>query len=111
MKKMIPFISPVVCGLFGGLFIECTLCVCGIVVSPFSDTEEASFLAFLCITSFLLALLVIGMMIVNIVYLINQNNMQAIKRILIAQIVVGAVLFFVAWRFSKPVVEALYHLF
>ena len=37
-EKMIPFISPIVFGLLGGLFIECVLCAFSLVLSPFADT-------------------------------------------------------------------------
>lgn len=111
MKKIIPFISPIVFGLLGWLLIECVLCAFSIAVSPFADTGEASFLAFLCIISFLLALFLVIMVVVNIVYLTNQNNRHIKKITIIAEILAGILLFIISWNLSEVVVKGLYNLF
>ena len=111
MKKIIPFISPIVFGLLGGLLIECVLCAFSIVVSPFADTEETSFFAFLCIISFLLALFLVITVVVNIVYLTNQNNKHIKKITIIAEILAGILLFIISWNLSESVVKGLYNLF
>lgn len=47
MKKIIPFIFPLITGLFGGWFIECFLCVASITMSPFGDLDQFNFFSFL----------------------------------------------------------------
>lgn len=111
MKKMIPFISPIVLGLLGGLFIECVLCAFSLVLSPFADTEEASFYTALCIISFLLALFIIMVAIINIVYLINQNDRHNINITIFLEILVSILLFFISWNFSDYILKELYNLF
>ena len=97
MKKIIPFIAPIVFGLFGGLFVECIMIVLSIMTSPFANHEESTFLFFAFFISIISAILAIAIMIVNVVYLINLDNKNKTKKIIIVQICIGIVLLFLFW--------------
>ncbi len=105
MKKIIPVISPIIVGLFGGLLVECGLCALSIMMSPFSDSAQIPALKFLVLIALLSALFIVPMVIVNIAYLINLNDSKRAKRIAILEALAALVLFFVSWIFSEPILE------
>ncbi len=111
VKKMIPFISPFVFGLFGGLFVECVVGISSMVMSPFAELEKMSFLVFLCITSVFSAIVLIVMVIANMSYLMNLNTECKIRIAVIAETLIGLILFFFSWNLWNSVVGELYHLF
>ena len=74
MKKIIPFIFPLITGLFGGWFIECFLCVASITMSPFGDLDQFNFFLFCGIVSLVSLLIIIVATIVNISFFIEQQE-------------------------------------
>ena len=74
MKKIIPFIFPLITGLFGGWFIECFLCVASITMSPFGDLDQFNFFLFCGIVSLVSLLIIIVATIVNISFFIELSN-------------------------------------
>ena len=111
VKKMIPFISPFVFGLFGGLLVECVVEISSMVMSPFADLEKMSFLVFLCITSVFTAIVLIVMVIANMSYLMNLNTECKIRIAVIAETLVGILLFFLSWKLWNSVIGELYYMF
>ena len=111
MKKMIPVFSPVIVGLFGGLFVECAMRILSVVVSPFSDSAQIPVLNFLVLIALLSALFVALMVIANVAYLINLNNNKRAKRIIVLEAVVALALFFVSWSFSGYMIDGVSNLF
>ena len=111
IKKIIPFISPFVFGLFGGLLVECVVGISSIVMSPFSNLDEAPFLVFFCITFVFSAIILIVMAIVNILYLMDINSECKIRIVVIAETLIGILLFFLSWKLWNSVVGELYYRF
>jgi uncharacterized membrane protein len=105
MKKMIPVFSPIIIGLFGGLFVECVLCVLSVVISPFADSEQIPTLNFLVLTALLSILFIAPMVIANIAYLINLNNAKRAKRIAILEALSALVLFLVSWSLWEAILD------
>ena len=110
MKKLIPIISPFVTGLFGGLFVECTMCVLATVVSPFSDVDRASFPYLLLFLAVLAALITVAVVIVNTVYLVNLNDKSKIKATVILEALACIATFFITWSFWNTIIDKLYQL-
>ena len=111
MKKIIPVISPIIVGLFGGLFVECAMCALSIMMSPFSDSAQIPILIRLILIAILSALFIALMVIANIVYLINLNNNKRAKRIAVLEAIVALALFFVSWSFSGFIIDGISKLF
>ncbi len=97
MKKSIPFIFPIVFGVFGGLFVECLMCVLSIMVSPFSTYAVAPFFYFCLFVSVLAAAITIVMLIVNVIHLVNLDNDRKVKLVIVAQAIVGIALLLLSW--------------
>ena len=111
MKKMIPVISPIIVGLFGGLFVECVLCALSIMTSPFSNSAQIPIFIRLILIAILPALFIALMVIANVVYLINLNNNKRAKRIAVLEAIVALALFFVSWNFSGFIIDGIFKLF
>lgn len=111
VKKMPPFVSPFVFGLFGGLLVECVVDIFSMVMSPFAELEKMPFLVFLCIISVLSAIVLIVMVIVNIRYLTDLNKEYKIRIAVIAETLIGIFLFFLSWKLWNSVVGELYYRF
>ena len=111
MKKMIPVISPIIVGLFGGLLVECAMCALSIMMSPFSDSAQIPSLIRLILIAILPALFIALMVIANVVYLINLNNNKRAKRIAVLEAIVALALFFVSWSFSGFIIDEIFKLF
>ena len=111
MKKIIPVISPIIVGLFGGLFVECAMCILSAMMSPFFDSPNAPILIPLILIAVLSALFIVLMVIANVAYLINLNNSKMVKRIAILEALAVLVLFFASWSFWEVVVSNLHNLF
>lgn len=107
MKKLIPFISPLVCGIFSGLLIECVMSVLSVVISPFYDSAQTSILFFLILIALLSALFIALMMLANIAYLVNLNNSKRAKLIAVLEMLAFIVIFFAAWNLCNPIVRKL----
>ena len=111
MKKMIPVFSPIIVGLFGGLFVECAMCALSIMMSPFSDSAQIPPFIRLILIAILPALFIALMVIANIAYLINLNNNKRAKRIAVLEAIVARALFFVSWSFSGFIIDGVFNLF
>ncbi len=111
MKKLIPVFSPIIIGLFGGLFVECALCAMSLVISPFVDSEQTSILIFLMLIVLLSALFIALMAVANVAYLINLNNNKRAKLIAVLEAIVVLTLFFVSWSFSGFIIDGISKLF
>ena len=111
MKKMIPVISPIIVGLFGGLFVECAMCALSIMMSPFSDSAQIPPFIRLILIAILPALFIALMAIANTAYLMNLNDMKKAKTIAVCQALAALVLFFVSWSFSGFIVDEISKLF
>ncbi len=111
MKKIIPFVSPAVFGLLGGLLIACGLGALAMMTSPFADLDKLDFLVLSLVVSALSALLILVMVIINMKYLINLENTCRAKLIIFAEAFVSMGLLFVSWYLWDPIVGELYHLF
>lgn len=110
MKKIIPFISPLITGVFGGWFIECFLCGISIITSPFSTFEESKIL-FLCgINSLVSALIIIVVVIADVMFLIELNNKKKLRLVLILQACATIFICFVSWYYAEQIINALYNL-
>lgn len=108
---MIPVFSPIIVGLFGGVFVECAMRILSVVVSPFADSAQFPILNFLILIALLSALFVTLMAIANVVYLINLNNAKRVKWIAALEALAALVLFFASWSFWEVVVSNLHNLF
>ena len=111
MKKMTPIISPLVFGLFGGLFVECAMRILLAVVSPFVDSEHAPTLILPILIAILSALFIALMAIANVAYLINLNNNKKAKMIAVWEALAALALFFVSWNFSGYMIDGVSNLF
>ena len=111
MKKLIPVFSPIIVGLFGGLFVECAMCILSAMMSPFFDSPNASILIPLILIAVLSALFIALMTIANIAYLMNLNNKKKAKLIAVLEALAALVLFFASWSFWEVVVSNLHNLF
>ncbi len=111
MKKAIPFIAPLITGLFSGWFIECFLCFFSIMISPFADFEESSFLVFCGISSLLSALIIIVVVIVDVMFLIELNNKKKISFSLIAQTSAAIFICVISWHYAEQMINTLYNFF
>ena len=107
MKKLIPVFSPIIIGLFGGLFVECALCAMSLVISPFVDSKQTSILIFLMLIVLLSALFIALMAVANVAYLINLNNNKRAKLIAILEAIAALTLFFVSWSFWETILNNL----
>ena len=111
LKKVIPFLTPLVLGLFGGLLIECVVGISSMLMSPFWELDDAPFFAFLCITSVISAIFVVVMAIANTMYLMDLNREYQIRIAVIAETIISVFLLFFSWKLWNHVVGELYHLF
>ena len=111
MKKLIPVFSPIIVGLFGGLFVECVLCALSIMTSPFSNSAQIPIFIRLILIAILPALFIALMAIANTAYLMNLNDMKKAKTIAVCQALAALVLFFVSWSFSGFIVDGISKLF
>ena len=107
MKKMIPVFSPIIVGLFGGLFVECVMHLLAAMMSPFFDSVHAPILISLILISILSALFVALMAVANIAYLINLNNTKRAKRIATLEAIAALALFFVSWSLWEGILNNL----
>ncbi len=110
MKKIIPFVSPLIFGLFGGLFVSSLISFLSIVVSPFSDPKATFFLVLLGVASLFLALIVIAMTIVTAIYRIRLTDKHKTRIAVVAIFLCSAILFFISWNYSNLIIEELYHI-
>ena len=111
MKKMIPILSPLVFGLFGGLFVECAMRILLAMVSPFFDSEHAPTLILPILIAILSALFIALMAIANVAHLINLNNTKKAKLIAVWEAFAALALFFVSWNFSGYMIDGVSNLF
>lgn len=107
MKKMIPVFSPIIVGLFGGLFVECVMRLLAAMMSPFFDSVHAPILISLILIAILSALFIALMAVANIAYLINLNNNKRAKRIAVLEAIVALALFFVSWNLWEAILNNL----
>lgn len=107
MKKMIPVFSPIIVGLFGGLFVECVMRLLAEMMSPFFDSAHAPILIPLILIAILSALFIALMAVANIAYLINLNNNKRAKRIAVLEAIVALALFFVSWNLWEAILNNL----
>ena len=111
MKKAILLVSPLICGIFGGLFIECLMCILSIIVSPFFDSVQYPVFALLIGIAVLSALLATAMIIVDAKHLINRKDQNRTKTIIAIQILVFVTILLLSWSLFDIAVDKLYHLF
>ena len=111
MKKMIPILSPLVFGLFGGLFVESAMRILLAMVSPFFDSEHAPTLILPILIAILSALFIALMAIANVAHLINLNNTKKAKLIAVWEAFAALALFFVSWNFSGYMIDGVSNLF
>lgn len=111
MKKTITFISPLLVGLFSGCFVECSLCVASIVMSPFSTFEQSKFSVFCGIISLVSALIIIVVAIADVMLLIELDNKKKLKPALVLQTCATILVCFVSWYYAEQIIDALYYLF
>ena len=111
MKKIIPFIFPLITGLFSAWLIECFLCVASIFVSPFANLEESKFLVFCGINSLVSALVIIVVVIADIMFLIELNNKKNFRLVLILQACTTIFICLVSWHYAEQVIDVLYKFF
>ena len=111
MKKTIPFIFPLIIGLFSGWFIECFLCYLSIMISPFAGFEEKTFLFFCGISSLLSVLIITVVVIVDVMFLIELNNKKKIRFSLIAQTCVAIFICVISWSCADQMINTLYNFF
>ena len=105
MKKMIPVFSPIIVGLFGGLFVECVMHLLAVMMSPFFDSVHVPILIFLILIAILSALFVTLMAIANVAYLTNLNNAKRAKRISVLEALASLVLFFASWSLWEGILD------
>ena len=98
MKKSIPFISPLVIGVFASLFVECLMCILSISASPFTTYKVAPFFYSCIFISVLAALPTIAIIIINMIYLVNLDNAQRAKLTIMAEIFPAIALFLFFWN-------------
>ena len=110
MKKIIPFVFPLITGLFAGWFIECFLCVASIIMSPFSTFDESKILVFCEINLLVSALIIIVVAIADVMFLIELNNKKKLRSVLILQACVTILIYFVSWYYAEQIINALYNL-
>ena len=110
MKKMIPILSPLVFGLFGGLFGESAMRILLAMVSPFFDSEHAPTLILPILIAILSALFIALMAIANVAHLINLNNTKKAKKIAVWEALAALALFFVSWSFSGYIIDRVFNL-
>ena len=111
MKKMIPVFSPIIVGLFGGVFVECAMRILSAMMSPFFDSANAPTLILPILIAMLSALFIVLMAIANVAYLINLNNSKMVKRIAVLEVLAALALFFVSWSFSGYMIDGVSNLF
>ena len=111
MKKIIPFIFPLIAGLFGGWFIECFLCVASIIMSPFGDLDQFNFFLFFFIVSLVSLLIIIVATIVNISFFIELSNKKKCMLGLIVQVCTTIFICLVSWHCVSQVINVLYKFF
>ena len=110
-KNVITFICPLVCGLFGGLFAQSVICILSIMVSPFSEIEEASFLLFCFFTMILSAVFILVTLIFNIVHLINIYDNRKTAVVIATEILICSFIFFLSWNLWLTIFQELHKLF
>ena len=111
MKKIIPFIFPLITGLFGGWFIECILWVASIIMSPFGDLDQFNFFLFCGIVSLVSLLIIIVATIVNISFFIELSNKKKCMLGLIVQVCTTIFICLVSWHCVAQVINVLYKFF
>lgn len=111
MKKLIPVFSPIIVGLFGGVFVECAMRILSAMMSPFFDSANAPTLILPILIAMLSALFIVLMAIANVAYSINLNNSKMVKRIAVLEALAALVLFFASWSLWEVVVSNLHNLF
>lgn len=107
MKKTIPFISPLVYGLFGGLFGSCAIMCMSTTFTIYSDyAPKIPFLIFMLI-AVLSAILITVMIFINTLYLSGMDDKRRKKMIIVAELLVSIVLLFICWAFWHPILGEL----
>ena len=111
MKKIIPFISPLITGLFSGWFVECFLWVASIIMSPFANLAQSKFLVFCGINSLVAALIIIVVVILDIMFLIELNNKKKFRLVLMAQACIMIFICLISWHYAAQMINVLYKFF
>ena len=105
MKKIIPFIFPVVVGLFGGWFIECLLYGLSIIMSVFPSQHPYKFLAFFGVNVLVSALVVLVMVVADIWFFSEINDKKKCMFGLIGQACATILIGFVSWYYAERVLD------
>ena len=111
MKKIIPFLIPVIAGFFGGWFIESLLCGLSIVMSPFAALHPYKFLAFFGFNAVVSALVVLVMVLADIWFFMDLDSMKACMIGLIGQACTTVLIGFVSWYCAEKVFDAVIDVF
>ena len=107
MKKVIPFIFPVITGFFSGWFIECLLYGLSIIMSVFSSQHPYRSLAFFGINVLVSALIVIVMVLADISFFSEINDKKKCMFGLIGQACTTILICFVSWYCAERVLDVL----
>ena len=107
MKKLNFFIYPFILGILIGGFVQCCLCFLSVGFSLFPEDDILNFFHFCGMFSFLLALLIIVVIILNIRFLLNLNSSKT-KLIVALQFCAMIPLFLASRAISDLMLDRLY---
>lgn len=107
MKKAIPFFCAASYGVFGALFVVCTLNVFSMIMSPFYRGEQPRFFAFCVAAVIFSALLVIGTFFFNILRFPDLNDRRKVEGVVWGEVFLSLLLFFPCWALWDHVMEIL----
>ena len=107
MKKVIPFMFPLVTGFFGGWFIECLLYGLSIIMSVFASQHPYKFLAFFGVNVLVSALVVLVMVVADIWFFSEINDKKKCMFGLIGQAFATILIGFASWYYAERVLDAL----
>ena len=105
MKKVIPFIFPVLTGFFSGWFIESLLYGLSVIMSPFGSRHPYKFLAFFGINAVVSALVVLVMVLADIWFFSEINDKKKCMFGLIGQACTTILIGFVSWYYAERVLD------
>ena len=110
MKKVFPFVCATSYSILGGLQAVCALNVFSMLMSPFYNGEHPRFFACCVAAAILLALLIVGIFLLNIVWFPELKSKRMIKGFVVGELLLSIVLFLPCFALWNCLINFLFYL-
>ena len=110
MKKVFPFVCAASYSVLGGLQAVCALNVFSMLMSPFYNGEHPRFFACCVAATVFLALLIVGIFLLNIVWFPELKSKRMIKGFVVGELLLSIVLFLPCFSLWNCLINFLFYL-